>query len=160
MPISHFVSQTTNKDTENSVSLTNVSPSEKQMIPSFTFDPHNTKWSNINLTRFSLLIVVAATLENVMYYPFYVLKTREQSDRRHLPFSQSFKVHLHTILSSTAENRFKRTRSLFRGFWFSNIASMPVTGLYLGVYVYSKDHFNASKNRPIRFYAPLIAGCL
>ncbi len=88
----------------------------------------------------------------------YVLKTREQSDRRNLTLLQSFRYHLNNSLSKS--NNVTRTPSLFRGFWFSNIASLPAYGLYLGVYIASKDYLKASTNRSAQFYAPFIAGAL
>jgi len=87
----------------------------------------------------------------------YVLKTREQSDRRNLTLLQSFRYHLRTSLSKSNTTT---KASLYRGFWFSNIASLPSYGLYLGVYIATKDHLNASTNVSARFYAPFIAGAL
>jgi len=88
----------------------------------------------------------------------YVIKTREQSDRRNLSLLQSFRYHLSTSLSKS--NNIAKTPALYRGFWFSNIASLPAYGLYLGVYISSKDQLNASTNMSARFYAPFIAGAL
>jgi hypothetical protein len=91
---------------------------------------------------------------------FYVLKTREQSDYRRLTLWQSFKYHLRSSLSKSNANGLKRNHSLYRGFWFSNLASIPIYGLYLGTYVYSKDRLTTSNNTLTRFYAPFIAGCI
>jgi len=88
----------------------------------------------------------------------YVIKTREQSDRRNLTLLKSFRYHISTSLSKS--NNIPRTSSLYRGFWFSNVASLPAYGLYLGVYIASKDKLNESTNRSARFYAPFIAGAL
>jgi len=87
-----------------------------------------------------------------------VIKTREQSDRRNLTLLQSFRYHLSSSLSKS--NNITKQSSLFRGFWFSNIASLPAYGLYLGFYIASKDQLNASTNRSARFYAPFIAGAV
>lgn len=88
---------------------------------------------------------------------FYVLKTREQSDRRNLTLLQSFRYHLRTLSKS---NHSAVTSPLFRGFWFSNSICIPAYGLYLGVYISSKDRLNESSNVSARFYAPFIAGAL
>jgi hypothetical protein len=89
---------------------------------------------------------------------FYVLKTREQSDRRNLTLLQSFRYHLRTSLSKS--NSITKAPSLYRGFLLSNFASLPSYGLYLGVYISAKDQFNASTNMSARFYAPFIAGAI
>jgi hypothetical protein len=34
-----------------------------------SFDPHTTKWSDINLLKFGTLIVASSTLENALFYP-------------------------------------------------------------------------------------------
>lgn len=86
------------------------------------------------------------------------MKTREQSDRRNLTLLQSFRYHLSTIISKSSST--SKVSPLYRGFWFSNIASLPAYGLYLGVYISSKDQLTASNNRSARFYAPFIAGAL
>lgn len=91
------------------------------------------------------------------YIRFYVLKTREQSDRRKLTLLQSFRYHLSTTLSKSPNSK---APSLFRGFWFSNLTSIPAYGLYLGVYISTKDQLSASTNLSARFYAPFIAGAL
>ena len=89
---------------------------------------------------------------------FYVLKTREQSDRRNLSLFKSFQYHLQTSLSKS--NGATKASPLYRGFWLSNFACLPSYGLYLGVYIYSKEQLAASNNRSARFYAPFIAGAL
>jgi hypothetical protein len=153
------------------------SASETKTISTESFDPHSTKWSDVNLFKFGALITVSSTIENAIFYPsvfyfsselvlfdsflknrLYVIKTREQSDRRNLTLLQSFRYHLKASLSKSTN--ITQTSSLYRGFWFSNIASFPSYGLYLGVYIASKDQLNASPNRSARFYAPFIAGAL
>lgn len=89
-----------------------------------------------------------------------MIKTREQNDRRKLTLWQSFKYHVRSSLSKSTIDGLKRNHSLYKGFWFSNLTSIPIYGMYLGVYVYSKDQLNTSNNRLARFYAPFIAGCL
>ncbi|CAF0727619.1 unnamed protein product [Rotaria sordida] len=128
------------------------------MVSREPFDPHTTKWSDVNLFKFGALITVSSTIENVIFYPFYVLKTREQSDRRNLTLLQSFRYHLRTTLSKS--NYATQGSSLYRGFWFSNMASIPAYGIYLGVYISTKDQLNASTNISARFYAPFIAGAI
>ncbi|CAF0728917.1 unnamed protein product [Adineta ricciae] len=123
-----------------------------------TFDPHTTKWSDVNLLKFGTLIAVSTTFESAIFYPFFVLKTREQSDRRNLTLLQSFRYHIRASISKTTTTG--SISSLYRGFWFSNIAGLPAYGLYLGVYISTKDRLNATNNTSARFYAPFLAGAL
>ena len=88
----------------------------------------------------------------------FVLKTREQSDRRNLTLLQSFRYHIRASFSKTTTAG--SISSLYRGFWFSNIAGLPAYGLYLGVYISTKDRLNATSNTSARFYAPFLAGAL
>ncbi|CAF3350256.1 unnamed protein product [Rotaria sp. Silwood1] len=132
--------------------------SETKMVSRESFDPHTTKWSDVNLVKFATLITASSTIENAIFYPFYVLKTREQSDRRNLTLLQSFRYHLRTTLSKSKHNT--RGSSLYRGFWFSNMSSVPAYGVYLGIYISSKDYLNTSTHISARFYAPFIAGAI
>ena len=87
-----------------------------------------------------------------------MIKTREQSDGRNLSLLQSFRYHLSTSLSKS--NTSAKTPSIYRGFWFSNAASLPAYGLYLGVYISCKDRLNTSTNKSARVCAPFLAGAL
>lgn len=91
-------------------------------------------------------------------YSFYVLKTREQSDRRKLTLLQSLKYHWNTTFPR--ESKTSRVTGLYRGFIFSSVVSLPSYGVYLGVYLSTKDRLNESQHRSARFYAPFIAGAL
>ncbi|CAF0763424.1 unnamed protein product [Didymodactylos carnosus] len=116
-------------------------------------DPHTTEWANVNLAKFMGLMTVASTVENAIFYPFYVLKTREQSDRRNLTFLKSFNHHLRTSLTTK--------QSLYRGFWTSNFVSLPSYALYMGVYTWTKDTLlNSSQSNTKSIYAPFLAGFL
>jgi len=39
------------------------------------------RWGELNVIKFSVLLTIAHTIENVVYYPFWVLKTRQQIER-------------------------------------------------------------------------------
>ncbi|CAF3503900.1 unnamed protein product [Rotaria socialis] len=147
MVVSLAESETTDYKSSSQIQTTSREP----------FNPHTTKWSDVNLVKFGALITVASTIENAVFYPFYVLKTREQSDRRNLSLLKSFRCHLSATLSKSNNSK---GPSLFRGFWFSNMTSIPAYGIYLGIYLSSKDQLNASANVSAQFYAPFIAGAL
>ncbi|CAF1531925.1 unnamed protein product [Adineta steineri] len=142
-----------NSETNNQTPISETVKNTKE-----TFDPHTTKWSDVNLFKFGALIAVSSTLENAVFYPLFVIKTREQSDRRNLTLLQSFRYHIRSSL--TKSSNATKTSPLYRGFWFSNIASLPAYGLYLGVYISTRDQLNAATNMSTRFYAPFIAGAL
>ncbi|UJR33405.1 hypothetical protein I4U23_020851 [Adineta vaga] len=142
----------------NSETIDSTSSSIPKTIVDDTFDPHTTKWSDVNLFKFGALIAISTTAENAVFYPLYVLKTREQSDRRNLTLLQSFRYHLRSSFSKTTTAG--SISSLYRGFWFSSIAGLPAYGLYLGVYISTKDRLNATNSTSARFYAPFIAGAL
>ena len=38
-----------------------------------TFDPHTTKWSDVNLPKFRTLIAVSTTFESAIFYPYVVV---------------------------------------------------------------------------------------
>jgi len=40
------------------------------------------RWGELNVIKFSVLLTIAHTIENVVYYPFWVLKTRQQIERK------------------------------------------------------------------------------
>jgi hypothetical protein len=43
--------------------------SEIPTNPNESFDPHTTKWSDLNLLKFGALITVSSTVENAIFYP-------------------------------------------------------------------------------------------
>ena len=43
---------------------------ETSLISSESFDPHSTKWSDVNLLKFGALITVSSTVENAFFYPY------------------------------------------------------------------------------------------
>ena len=51
-------------ETEGDASLSKVPTSSNE-----SFDPHTTKWSDINLLKFGALITVSSTVENAIFYP-------------------------------------------------------------------------------------------
>ncbi len=50
---------------------TDHEPSSKtNKVANETFDPHTTKWSDVNLFKFGVLITVSSTVENAIFYPY------------------------------------------------------------------------------------------
>lgn len=46
------------------------STSKTSKISKDSFDPHTTKWSDVNLLKFAALVSVSSTIENVAFYPY------------------------------------------------------------------------------------------
>jgi hypothetical protein len=53
-----------------SVTSDHQSSSEISTISKESFDPHSTKWSDVNLFKFGALIAVSSTIENAIFYPY------------------------------------------------------------------------------------------
>jgi hypothetical protein len=49
------------------------SSSEIKTVSNESFDPHSTKWSDVNLFKFGALIAVSSTVENAFFYPYVVI---------------------------------------------------------------------------------------
>ena len=71
-------------------------------------------------------------MENALFYPFYMLKTREQADRLVLkprPNAKPWDASMHHLRAVIAERGVRQ--GLFRGFWASNILSFPAYAAYM-----------------------------
>jgi solute carrier family 25 iron transporter 28/37 len=133
------------------------------------FDPHNTDWHNVDIVRFTLWMSLFSIGENAIFYPFYVLKTREQADRSvNYKALASARYHLTSILKTQGVRR-----GLYRGFFASSIVSLPAYGLYSGVYTWSKEKLgyqhsgtnssitqSAYQRAYINYGAPFLAGLI
>lgn len=103
-------------------------------------------------------------MENALFYPFYVLKTREQADNRALGKSalETSKAHLRTLLKEQG------VRGMYRGFVSSNLTAFPAYAVYMGVYTAAKEELGyeageKSSNSPFNYssvYAPFLAGLI
>lgn len=113
--------------------------------------------------QFCCLTAFFSTVENGLFYPFYVLKTREQADARTLrgksPWSAS-RAHLRTLLADQG------VRGLYRGFVSSNLTAFPAYGVYMGVYSWAKAELgyrvgsSGDSSGLASLYAPFLAGLL
>jgi len=118
------------------------------------------RWGELNVIKFSVLLTIAHTIENVVYYPFWVLKTRQQIERkkkeRAFDVGQTFR-QLREIQKIEGIKR-----GLYHGFVFSSIASIPSEGLYLVSYNFFKERFNHSGNQVFlgETWAPFAAGLM
>jgi hypothetical protein len=147
-----------NNNSTNNSNHTNQPNYTTSHVQSSSADPHNTRWSEVSIPRFIVLMSLFSTVENAIFYPFYVLKTREQADRNvtRKPGISSSKYHLQYIL------RTQGIRGLYKGFWSSCFVSLPAYGVYMAVYTAAKDKlgYNASERNGASFYAPFVAGLI
>jgi hypothetical protein len=114
--------------------------------------------------QFCGLTVFFSTLENALFYPFYVLKTREQADCRTAPsLSKSpwsaSRAHLRVLLTDQG------VKGLYRGFVSSNLTAFPAYGVYMGVYSWAKAELGYRVGSDATgglssLYAPFLAGLL
>ena len=130
---------------------------------------HSTDWSSVSLPRFCFWMSLFSIAENFLFYPFYLLKTREQADRSaHYRALESARFHLNTVM------RKEGARGLYRGFAASSFVSLPAYGLYSGVYTWAKEQLGYHTASPsaddasssfagrhpqfVAFAAPFVAG--
>lgn len=150
------LTNTTKNDSPSpSLSPASYSSSPSPSSPPSSFSPHSTCWSQVDLFRFSVYMSIFSTAENAVFYPFYVIKTLEQSDRStsRKPF-ESTRYHLHKLL------KHRGFGGLYRGFMTSNLTALPAYGVYMGMYTWTKDTlgYNSSAPSLASLYAPLVAG--
>ena len=127
-----------------------------------------TDWSEVSLPRFCFWMGLFSITENALFYPFWLVKTREQSDRstNYSPLAFARK-HIAGVL------RKEGPRGLYRGFVASSVISLPAYGIYSGVYTWAKEqlgygaHSNPSSpaasfaaRHPVlvSYAAPFVAG--
>jgi hypothetical protein len=120
-PASSSSSSSSKSTTSNSSSSSSSSSSEST-------DPHNTQWDQVRMSRFLVFLCTFSTIETAAFYPLFVLKTREQSDRVAMSPWQSFKHHLKGAMSTP-----HGIRNIYRGFWFSCGINLPSYGAYMAV---------------------------
>eukprot|EP00128_Syssomonas_multiformis_P009488 Colp12_sorted_trinity150504_noHs@16526 len=92
--------------------------------------------------------------ENVIYYPFYLLKTREQVDR-----TRGVNTFLQSLNTSRQILIKEGIQGFYKGFWTCSIASLPSFAVYFVSYKYLKhkveEIFGKEK---ASLYSPFFAG--
>lgn len=99
---------------------------------------HTTDWDSVNVYKFLALTVIFSTTENAMFYPFFVIKTREQAEQLRNAGSGSAGASKPAPWFNTTEQvrtilREQGWRNgVYRGFWLSSLAAFPAYGVYMG----------------------------
>ena len=111
---------------------------------------------------------VFSIAENALFYPFYLLKTREQADRsKNYNAFESANRHIRAALAKGG------IRGLYRGFASSSVVTLPAYGVYSGSYTWAKERIGLTHNSDmspdsfaarhpvfISFAAPFLAGLI
>lgn len=128
------------------------------------------RWSNIALDRFLIASSALAVVDNLMFYPFDLLKTREHVDRANLQGQNPFRITWNQIRDavrvpcSKSKSGFRiEPLGLYRGFWTSTACNLPNYVLYLAVYSFVKEElgYNPAEPHSVRTIAsPILAGAL
>ena len=109
--------------------------------PSSSSKPHSIDWHEVSLPRFILWMSLFSIAENALFYPFYLLKTREQADRSaNYNALESASRHLRGALAKGG------IRGVYKGFVSSSVVTLPAYGVYSGVYTWAKEQIGLTHN--------------
>jgi hypothetical protein len=119
-------------------------------------------WPELDLRRFLLATSVITVVDNLLFYPFDLLKTREHVDRRLLVGRNPLLVTWQQILDCiyTPAGKFQPS-GIYRGFWTSSVLNIPGYITYLMAYSYAKHALGWNPEAPASFRTiatPLAAG--
>jgi solute carrier family 25, member 44 len=95
------------------------------------------EWQDLHLPTMVGSIAVLNVLENLVVYPLYHVKTRQQVERANV-YRGSMSLMREIIRNEGV------TRGLYRGFWQSTITSSPSYAMYLIAYHWSKHWLSSS----------------
>jgi len=116
----------------------------------------NVEWQKINLGRLALALGTTSLLENLLYHPWWVLKTREQAE----VISRSEGVWRNSYTFARKILQREGIKALYRGFWAGSIGSLPSAYLYLISYHKAKHELSKYTSPLLQLTAPFIAGIL
>jgi len=112
------------------------------------------EWQRLNLTRLGMALMITSLVENVIYHPWWVLKTREQFEVRNAGGVWRNSLHFAQTIW-----RKEGIRALYRGFWAGSIGSFPSVYLYLITYHKVKHELSTNNNsQTLQLSAPFLAG--
>jgi len=113
------------------------------------------EWQKLNLARLAVALGLTSLIENIVYHPWWVLKTREQVQF----VSSTNNVWMNSYRLASDILKHEGPRALYRGFWPGTLGTLPSGYLYLIVYHKTK-HELSQPNVPssVRLAAPFISG--
>eukprot|EP00667_Euglena_gracilis_P011318 EG_transcript_11560 len=116
------------------------------------------EWERMNPVRFTALIAVSGLIEDLLFHPLRVLKTVEQVDTT---ISRRAGLLDHQLRLARVILQRNGWQGFFRGFWFSNLSSMPCYLVNMLAYHKFKHELTADHlPSAVRCVAPFTAGVL
>jgi hypothetical protein len=85
-----------------------------------------TTWEDLDMNKLLIFSTLATLVENSIMWPMWAMKTRQQ-------------VQTGAVTHSLSVRRMGGLRSLYKGFLFYAIASLPAYLTYIGTYTYTKS---------------------
>jgi len=116
----------------------------------------NVEWQKINLGRLAIALGTTSLLENLLYHPWWVLKTREQAE----VINRSGGVWRNSYHFARKILQKEGIKALYRGFWAGSIGSLPSAYLYLISYHKAKHELTRRAPPTLQITVPFIAGIL
>jgi len=118
----------------------------------------NVEWQKINLGRLAIALGTTSLLENLLYHPWWVLKTREQAEVINIRSSGGVWSSSYQFARKILQK--EGIKALYRGFWAGSIGSLPSAYLYLITYHKAKHELCRYFSPTLQFAIPFIAGIL
>jgi hypothetical protein len=119
------------------------------------FNISSVVWPGVSIPKFIATLCVTSFCESTVLYPFDLIITRLQVHQQHQPFARAFFEKAWTIFKTQG------IASLYRGIFFNNFSSVPVSGLYFASYNSSLRYLESSswlKNCIPTPFLPALAG--
>eukprot|EP00696_Hemimastix_kukwesjijk_P016659 gnl/Hemi2/5145_TR1797_c0_g1_i1.p1 gnl/Hemi2/5145_TR1797_c0_g1~~gnl/Hemi2/5145_TR1797_c0_g1_i1.p1 ORF type:complete len:346 (-),score=74.77 gnl/Hemi2/5145_TR1797_c0_g1_i1:57-1094(-) len=125
-------------------------------------DSNNITWAELDVGKFTLVTAAVSVAENVLFYPFHLLKTREQVDKTQKLHALSTKETVAMARNTVKEGG---VRGLYRGFWSSSFGSIPSYVVYLVTYSWTKhmcgwDNPHVAPTQQQKIWVPFVAGAI
>ena len=120
-------------------------------------------WPELSLGRFCAATAVLAIVDNLMFYPFDLLKTREHVEKTQLAGRNALAVTYQQFRDATrGRDGRHRVRGLYRGFWTASLLNIPNYIVYLGTYSYAKHVLGCDPTAETKglatYLSPMAAG--
>ena len=128
------------------------------------------KWTDLSLSKFMMATSLLALVDNTIFYPFDLLKTREHVEKMDLRGKNPISITVQQIKQAvlvphptdpSKPPRFN-PRGIYKGYWTSTVANIPCYIVYLCAYSYAKHLLGWDPNAPDQpmrnLLAPMVAG--
>ena len=140
---------------ETTVTAASASPSR------VVRDPNNVQFKDLDMLRFVVVCGSLSVVENIFFYPFHLIKTREQADRSAISGAGTRGAWKVTASHVLLCYQMGGVRSLYQGFVASSVSFLPCYPLYLLAYSYCKSLLGWSAHDESlwsRYAVPIVSG--